>query len=533
MGFFDLFRSSSSNNNQSYNNQSYSHNEYNDNDYSDDEYDDDEFDDEEYNDNEYEKDEYSDEDYAKLYVEESGSKTQGIYSCKAITDKEDWEWETGCVRYPHRGFDPWKTIEDKLDSFDSEGAEAYLKNYFRREEKDIFYYFSMAYLYFRKANECGQYEDIQRAKSHIENAARNCNNNPIWIFLIDQIKDTIYYWHTALKEEKYLREDFKKEWGHLIYRIVYSNMDTYLPQMRALALDIRHKLSDTRGSRDFINTVDSDLKNWENNYARAKAEDYIKNGDMDEAAKATAQISDMTIRGNLCGRIINTKLQDGDYDGAAKIATQIGDMGTQTLFSGRSAAGKLLEMVKEKTSESNIKRQLFVVEDVLRRASSLLKDNDSLQSLQKEIQEAIANARNYLNEQPTESVKSDPTKSIETQKSVDEVNQTSNMNSDNESEFIEELKACLQDGIITDQERRLLDRIRKSLGISEDRATELEAMCQPRSLTAEEQEYADEVKACLEDDGVITANERRLLDRVAKSLGISPNRASEIEQMIK
>lgn len=104
---------------------------------------------------------------------------------------------------------------------------------------------------------------------------------------------------------------------------------------------------------------------------------------------------------------------------------------------------------------------------------------------------------------------------------------------DNESEYIEELKACFEDGIITDKERRLLDRLRKSLGISEARAAELEAMCNPQSLSAEEQEYADEVKACLEDDGEITPKERRLLDRLAKSLGISQNRATEIEHIMK
>ena len=104
---------------------------------------------------------------------------------------------------------------------------------------------------------------------------------------------------------------------------------------------------------------------------------------------------------------------------------------------------------------------------------------------------------------------------------------------DDEKEYLEELNTCYEDGVITDKERRLLDRLRKSLGISEDRAAELEAMCNPKALTAEEQEYADEVKACLEDDGVITAKERRLLDRLAKSLNIAPDRGAEIEKIMK
>lgn len=105
--------------------------------------------------------------------------------------------------------------------------------------------------------------------------------------------------------------------------------------------------------------------------------------------------------------------------------------------------------------------------------------------------------------------------------------------SDGESEYIEELKVCHDDGVITDKERRLIDRLRKSLGISEARAAELEAMCNPTVLTAEEQEYADEIKVCLEDDGVITPKECRLLERLAKSLGIPSERAAEIERIMK
>ncbi|MCH5241966.1 MAG: hypothetical protein J1F67_06035 [Muribaculaceae bacterium] len=102
---------------------------------------------------------------------------------------------------------------------------------------------------------------------------------------------------------------------------------------------------------------------------------------------------------------------------------------------------------------------------------------------------------------------------------------------DFEQEFIEELKLCYQDGIITDRERRILDRLRKSLGISEQRAQELEAQCNPNILTKDEEEYAEEVKAVLED-GVISERERRLLNKLAKSLNISSERAQEIEKKI-
>jgi hypothetical protein len=104
---------------------------------------------------------------------------------------------------------------------------------------------------------------------------------------------------------------------------------------------------------------------------------------------------------------------------------------------------------------------------------------------------------------------------------------------DNESEqeYLTEVKACLEgDEVISEKERRLLDRLRKSLGISEERAKQLEDSIS--SLSDEEKDYLEEVKACFED-GEISERERRLLDRIRKSLGISEARAKELENSLK
>ena len=99
-----------------------------------------------------------------------------------------------------------------------------------------------------------------------------------------------------------------------------------------------------------------------------------------------------------------------------------------------------------------------------------------------------------------------------------------------EQEYLEEIRACLDnDGEITSRGRRLLDRLRKSLGITEARAKELEASV--NSMSDEEKEYQEELKACLED-GTISDRERRLLDRLRKSLGISEERAMAIENRL-
>ena len=99
-----------------------------------------------------------------------------------------------------------------------------------------------------------------------------------------------------------------------------------------------------------------------------------------------------------------------------------------------------------------------------------------------------------------------------------------------EQEYLEEIRACLDnDGEITSRERRLLDRLRKSLGITETRDKELEASV--NNMSDDEKEYQEELKACLED-GTISDRERRLLDRLRKSLGISEERAKAIENRL-
>ena len=101
-----------------------------------------------------------------------------------------------------------------------------------------------------------------------------------------------------------------------------------------------------------------------------------------------------------------------------------------------------------------------------------------------------------------------------------------------EEEYLEELKACLEeDGEISSKERRLLDRLRNRLGISVERAEELEKSLQEIQLTEKEKEYLEEYQACLEE-GEISSKERRLLYRLRDKLGISEERAKEIESMI-
>lgn len=105
-----------------------------------------------------------------------------------------------------------------------------------------------------------------------------------------------------------------------------------------------------------------------------------------------------------------------------------------------------------------------------------------------------------------------------------------NVNESSEKEYLDLLKESLIDGEISDRERRMLEKIRISLGISEKRANELEANLNTSSLSNDEQEYIDSYKEA-NVDGSISDKERRLLEKLRVMYGISPERAKQLENM--
>ncbi|MDE6021650.1 MAG: hypothetical protein K2H01_11730, partial [Ruminococcus sp.] len=122
-------------------------------------------------------------------------------------------------------------------------------------------------------------------------------------------------------------------------------------------------------------------------------------------------------------------------------------------------------------------------------------------------------------------------------KMIAETNDSSNStaieskSSDEENEYLSEFKACLAEGgEISKGERRLLEKLRIKLDISEKRAAELEQSLLTPQLTEVEEEYLAEYKECLAEDGTISAGERRLLNRLRDKLGISEERAKELEK---
>lgn len=105
--------------------------------------------------------------------------------------------------------------------------------------------------------------------------------------------------------------------------------------------------------------------------------------------------------------------------------------------------------------------------------------------------------------------------------------------SEDELAYKEEVEFCLEDASEIDaHSRKFLERKRQKLGLSETRAQEIEAMVKASlvSFTDEEKEYMEALDDVIED-GVIPDNVRRLLERERKSLGISEERAKELEEI--
>ena len=104
--------------------------------------------------------------------------------------------------------------------------------------------------------------------------------------------------------------------------------------------------------------------------------------------------------------------------------------------------------------------------------------------------------------------------------------------SHNEQEYLDEVKDYLEDyGEIGPKQRKYLKKTQIRLGISESRAAEIEASVSQSQLTNEEKEYLDEVREVREDYGEIGPKERKYLEKTRIRLGISAERAKELERM--
>lgn len=107
--------------------------------------------------------------------------------------------------------------------------------------------------------------------------------------------------------------------------------------------------------------------------------------------------------------------------------------------------------------------------------------------------------------------------------------------SEAENEYIEEFNLIIEDSSeLSDKERKMLNRLRDKLKISEARALELELqILNKNTFTENELDFLQEIEFCLEDDKIIDDSEMRMLNRKREKLGITEERGNELIALIK
>ena len=101
--------------------------------------------------------------------------------------------------------------------------------------------------------------------------------------------------------------------------------------------------------------------------------------------------------------------------------------------------------------------------------------------------------------------------------------------SNDEQDYLEMYKEYATAGDISELNRKMLNKFRSRLGISEERARELEESCSKPQLTEDEQEYLEMFKEYAAD-GEISERDRKMLNKMRDRMGISEERAKEIEK---
>lgn len=98
-----------------------------------------------------------------------------------------------------------------------------------------------------------------------------------------------------------------------------------------------------------------------------------------------------------------------------------------------------------------------------------------------------------------------------------------------ESEYKKEIQELCKEGEITQRERRLLEKIRVNLGISKERAQEIEgSLSNPPQLSQDEKEYLSEYREII-SEGEISERDKLFLEKYKRVNNISEERAKYIE----
>lgn len=420
---------------------------------------------------------------------------------------------------------------DYLDNLYTNGGlgEVDTLYYCRRADAFISYYCNLSY----------DSEEVKEIEETISDLVRSADNLASDSYDREKIRDTRKSFEDARSEKRNIRTYFDNwirfcdEFNDVIYKDTDEAqrlLDEYYNNNEDEKDFLYYKMRNEILWIECINCCDSNLQKQkqliENSIIEIKDNlNFMRNTDGDNEDELNTQYDWVTALEIILIHIKCTILTDNKcFDEARSIAEKIKNIANNDdslkeyyQILSRIESLRLLNAIEKKSTDSQtINNMIETSEKFKDLAVSYETDADTITNIKAAIDERVNKAKEYL---------------ASLGSSISQSNNSSTTK-DAETEYITELKACLaDDGEITDRERRLLDRLRKSLGISEARAKDLEAQLSQPSLTDNEKEYADELKACMED-GTISDREHRLLNKLRISLGISEERAKEIEAMI-
>lgn len=271
-----------------------------------------------------------------------------------------------------------------------------------------------------------------------------------------------------------------------------------------------------------------DLKLVENNNTiidsntESKIENLIKTG-IEKAFDDNSKSWIENLKQDILYRILVSKLdsltQNGEFDEADNLVEMYRGIKGLSAYFYRSSKRLVIQRKWRATSVTDpncaeLEKEVLNSFDVWRRVCKTDYEKESLENCFNEVYPTIKAEK----EVELKTVKSDSNSQL----------------SISETEYLAEYKECVgEDGEITEKERRLLDKLANSLGISIERVKELENLSSKTALSDTEREYLDEYKECISEDGQISDKERRLLDKFAQSLGLDNETIKRLENSVK
>ncbi len=377
--------------------------------------------------------------------------------------------------YQESSGDFWETVDEFVNEKDFDGAESYVQSYCGNGRKDDFFYYAMAYIYNLKAVYYDSVEEERKAKNFITNAVNMLEGDSEWRQSVYSLKKSIDDNLNAFRKEREEVKQAQKEWEKVtsLFNLdsdcsgadAITALEEYYSSRNEERDIFYHKLV-YLGYEKLILKENDPLECYYDemkvkvgivsDIARSNPEEY---GELAQDLRESFLFWENVHYEDEVHELINAGNLSKAYEIAQKL---INDEARYTRVITRVESLRLLDMVTNgNPSEFEVKQKIQAVEDVMKRACQLEEDKETSEKIRAAAEERIATAKQYLAGKGSSQQRSSFT-------------QTAPSNA--ESEYIEELKACYEDGIITDKERRLLDRLRKSLGISPERANQIEKM---------------------------------------------------------